>query len=215
MSLVLSPEEIRVLGVLIEKDMATPEYYPLSLNALVTACNQKNNRDPIVSYDDTVVTETLESLRSKQLIVTQSGGRVTKYGHRASELLNLNNRELAVICVLLLRGAQTLNEIKTRTQSLYNFDDPDSVETVLRRLEERGMTTLLEKQIGMREPRWTHLMTGEPMPASSGPAVHDSHQPSTHASAGAHLPLSDRVARLEAELEALRAKFGEFRKQFQ
>lgn len=210
MKLELTGEEVRVLGVLIEKDMATPEYYPLSLNALVTACNQKNNRDPIVNYDDETVTEALAGLRAKQLIVSHTGGRVTKYGHRASETLDLNNRELAAMCVLLLRGAQTVNEIKVRTQSLYRFDDLDSVETVLRRLEQQGLAVLLEKQSGMRELRWTHLATGAPLPL----AVSDTER-HAHETAAAQAPLAERVTRLEAELAALRAELAEFRKQFQ
>lgn len=209
MSLILSPEEIRVLGVLMEKDMATPEYYPLSLNALVTGCNQKSNRDPIVNFDEATVSAALDSLRAKQLIMLHTGSRVTKYAHRASELMNVNNRELAVLCVLMLRGAQTLNEIKTRTQSLYEFDDLESVEGVLRKLEERGMVAFIERQPGMREPRWTHVFLGRPLlPATSAldaaPAPSSS-QPS----------LAERVARLEAEIAGLRAELAEFRRQFQ
>lgn len=206
MSLVLTAEEVRVLGVLIEKDMATPEYYPLSLNALTTGCNQKTNRDPMVNYDESAVQSVLESLKAKQLILVHSGSRVTKYGHRASEILNVNNRELAVICVLLLRGAQTLNEIRTRTQSLHEFDDLQSVEAVLRRLEDRGMAAFIERQAGMREPRWTHLFLGEPL----APVPH-----AESAAAPPHSPLADRVARLEAELAELRQEFAEFRRQFQ
>lgn len=209
MSLLLSPEEIRVLGVLMEKDMATPEYYPLSLNALVTGCNQKSNRDPVVNFDEATVSAALDSLRAKQLIMLHTGSRVTKYAHRASELMNVNNRELAVLCVLMLRGAQTLNEIKTRTQSLYEFDDLESVEGVLRKLEERAMVAFIERQPGMREPRWTHVFLGRPLlPAASAvdsaPAP-PSGQPS----------LAERLARLEAEVAGLRAEFAEFRRQFQ
>lgn len=213
MNLVLTPEEIRVLGVLIEKDMATPEYYPMSLNALVTACNQKTNRDPIVDYDEDTVRDALDGLKNKQLIMVHSGGRVTKYAHRASEILNVANRELAVVGVLMLRGAQTLNEIKVRTESLHHFDDLESVEAVLRRLAERGMTLLLEKRPGMREPRWTHLIAGEPvMPSAVATAEHP---PAAAPPAPAVPGLADRVARLEAELEALRNEFAEFRRQFQ
>lgn len=209
---VLSAEQMRVLGALIEKDMATPEYYPLSLNALVNACNQKNNRDPIVHYDDTLVSETLESLKPLQLITVLSGGsnRVPKFGHRASEKLDLDNRELAVVCVLLLRGAQTLNEIKTRTQSLHEFDDLESVELVLRKLSEREMAFLIEKGPGMREPRWTHLFGGEP----AMPAMQDAPVASSGLVARGE-PLAERVARLEAEVESLKTQFAEFRKQFE
>jgi uncharacterized protein YceH (UPF0502 family) len=208
--MVLTEEEIRVLGVLMEKDMATPEYYPLSLNALVTACNQKTNRDPIVSYDDDTVHAALDSMKAKQLIMVQSGGRVVKYSHRASELLNINNRELAVLAVLMLRGAQTLNEVKMRAEPLHHFDDMESVEAVLRRLAERGMALFIEKRPGMREPRWTHLMAGEPvMPVERA-------EGGAHASAGPAAPgLADRVARLEAEVEALRAEIAELRQLFQ
>jgi uncharacterized protein YceH (UPF0502 family) len=209
MSLILSPEEIRVLGVLMEKDMATPEYYPLSLNALVTGCNQKSNRDPIVNFDEATVSAALDSLRAKQLIMLHTGSRVTKYAHRASELMNVNNRELAVLCVLMLRGAQTLNEIKTRTQSLYEFDDLESVEGVLRKLEERGMVAFIERQPGMREPRWTHVFLGRPLlPAMS--AVDSAPAP-----ASGQPSLAERVTRLEAEVAGLRAELAEFRRQFQ
>ena len=216
MSFVLSHEEIRVLGALIEKDMATPEYYPMSGNALMNACNQKTNRDPLTSYPEHVINDALDTLRARNLIsvLTGGGNRVPKYGHRASEIFNLNNRETAVLCVLMLRGAQTLNEIKTRTESLYRFDDLDSVELVLNRLAERGMTQLLPKLAGTREPRWTHLLTGEPILPS---ATADT--PVTTASSGAPSAagagLADRVARLESEVESLKAQFAEFQKQFQ
>jgi uncharacterized protein YceH (UPF0502 family) len=208
MSVVLSPQEIRVLGALIEKDMVTPEYYPLSLNALVNACNQKSNRDPMTAYSDEEVQETIEALRARHLISMTTGGsnRVPKYGHRASETLDLNNRELAVVCVLLLRGAQTLNEIRTRTESLHRFDDLDSVQSVLDRLAERGFAVLLARQTGMREPRWTHLFAGEPaVPSAREP------KPASEPSDS----LATRVARLETELAELRAELLAFRNQFE
>ena len=162
MSIILSFEEIRVLGVLIEKDMATPEYYPMSPNALMNGCNQKTNRDPMTAFPEHLVNDTLDSLRARNLVSSLTGGsnRVPKFSHRASEILNVTNREMAVLCVLMLRGAQTLNEIKTRTESLYKFDDHDAVETVLGKLADRGMTLLLPKPAGAREPRWTHLLLG-------------------------------------------------------
>jgi len=208
---VLSPEEIRVLGALIEKDMATPEYYPLSLNALVNACNQKNNRDPIVHYDDSTVTAAIDSLKKRQLSTVLTGGsnRVPKFGHRASETLDLDNRELAVVCVLLLRGAQTLNEIKTRTDSLHRFDDVESVERVLRRLAERELAFFIDKGPGMREPRWTHLFGGAPALPQT-PAERTSPPGAAHEDS-----LAARVARLEGEVESLKAQFAAFRKQFE
>lgn len=205
----LSPEEARVLGCLIEKDMATPEYYPLSLNALVNACNQKTNREPITSYSDSTVRETLDRLRSRHLCTALTGGdnRVAKYGHRASETLNLNNRELALIAALLLRGAQTLNELKVRTERLYNFDDLESAEGCLRKLAERQMVVLLPKLAGAREPRWMHLLSGEPDIAQVEAAI--------AAPPRADASLVDRIARLEAEVESLRAEMAAFRKQFE
>lgn len=208
MSLILSPEEIRVLGVLIEKDMATPEYYPMSSNALMNGCNQKTNRDPMVSFPEQTVNDTLDSLRARNLVSALTGGsnRVPKYSHRASEILNLSNREMAVLCVLMLRGAQTLNEIKTRTESLYKFDDHDSVEIVLNRLSERGIALLLPKPAGAREPRWTHLLTGDPVLPMAGAE--------SGVGGAAREGLAERVTKLEEELDSLRTQFAEFRKQF-
>lgn len=212
----LTPEEIRVLGALVEKDMATPEYYPLSINALVNACNQKNNRDPMTAYSSELVDDALASLRTKNLATVTTGGsnRVPKFGHRASETWNVNNRELAVLCVLMLRGAQTLNEIRTRTESLYRFDDHDAVENTLQRLAERGFTVLLPKLAGMREPRWTHLIAGEPTLPTAGSADAPVAHGQAHSQAHGE-PLSARVERLESELESLKAQFEAFRKQFE
>jgi uncharacterized protein YceH (UPF0502 family) len=205
----LQEEEARVLGSLIEKDMATPEYYPMSMNALVNACNQKSNRDPVVHYDEDVVDRALESLRDKRLTMVTRGGdnRVPKYSHRASETLDVNNRELAVLAVLLLRGPQTVGELKTRTERLHAFDDLDGVETTLRGLAEKGLAVLLPRQVGMREPRWGHLLCGEPrILESAAPGIEQG---------GGHEPLSERLARLEAEVEGLRAQFAEFKRQFE
>jgi uncharacterized protein YceH (UPF0502 family) len=125
----LDPAAVRVLGALIEKEMATPDYYPLSLNALVNACNQKSNRDPVVSLDETEVTGALNVLEELALVRRVTGeGRAVKHAHRAYETLNLGNREAAVLCVLLLRGPQTPGELRSRTQSLYAFDDLEAVE---------------------------------------------------------------------------------------
>ena len=209
MSIVLSPEEIRVLGVLVEKDMATPEYYPMSSNALMNGCNQKTNRDPMTSFPEHVVNDTLDGLRARNLVSSLTGGsnRVPKWSHRVSEILNLSNREMAVVCVLMLRGAQTLNEIKTRTESLYKFDDHDAVESVLNKLADRGMTLLLPKAAGSREPRWTHLLLGEPVLPTAASAEPSAIQGQS--------PLAERVASLEAEVASLKEQFEEFRKQFQ
>ncbi len=160
----LTPEQIRVLGTLIEKEMSTPDYYPMSLNSLTNACNQKNNREPVTNYDDNFVLQTLEELRNLRLSVEISGsGRVKKYGHRISDTLNLSNRELALMAVMLLRGPQTVNELKDRTERLHRFEDNEAVESTLRKLMERTpepLAIFIPKQTGLREPRYMHLMGG-------------------------------------------------------
>ena len=130
MELTLHPVEARVLGSLIEKEITTPEYYPLSLNALVNACNQKSNRDPAVSYDEETVLQALELLRNKGLVttITGAGSRVPKYSHRFSEKLNLGRREIAILCELMLRGPQTVGELRTRGERLHRFNDLTEVE---------------------------------------------------------------------------------------
>src|SRR5580658_9044860 len=135
MALQLDEAEVRVLGALMEKEITTPEYYPLSLNALVNACNQKSNREPVVNYDDDTVEHALDTLRFKGLAVRVSGrdSRVPKHGQRFTEALNLGRREAAVICLLLLRGPQTVGELRTRSERLYPFEDLEGVESTLNR----------------------------------------------------------------------------------
>ena len=206
--------EARVLGALIEKDMTTPEYYPLSLNALTNACNQKSNREPVVSFDQDAVADAIDRLRLKGLTTVLTGGehRVPKYGHRIAERLNLGNRELSVLCVLLLRGPQTPGELRSRTQNLYNFDDLDAVQSVLQRLmdfEPEPLAKQLARQPGAREVRFMHLLSGDSEPA----------QPAEEPQRA--MP-GDRVARLEAEIESLKQEvatlkeqFADFRRQFE
>ena len=184
----LTDVEARVLGALIEKDMATPEYYPLSLNALVNACNQKSSREPVVQYDEDTVTHALDSLQEKLLVREVSGERVVRFAHRAQEILNLNNRDLALVCVLLLRGPQTVGELKQRSGRLHSFDGLDSIEACLRHLAERGFVSQL-RSAGMREPRYTQLFTGEAPPAAEPERTVQ--------------PEADRIGRLEAEVAAI------------
>lgn len=211
----LDPEEARVLGALIEKDMSTPEYYPLSLNALTNACNQKNNRDPVTAYEQAAVSEAVDRLRHKGLAVVITGGdnRVPKYAHRIGEKLNLGNRELAVIAVLLLRGPQTPGELRSRTQSLHSFDDLDTVIALLdqlAQLDPEPLVKQLPRQPGSREVRYMHLLSGDaPVEAAPGAAAPPP-------------PAQDRLSRLEAEVESLRREVGElvqelarFRSQFE
>lgn len=208
-SLILDEIEARVLGCLIEKDLTTPDYYPLSLNALVNACNQKSNREPHTNYDEQTVLDAIDRLRFKQLATVTSGAehRVPKYGHRAYETINLGRREVAVLTPMLLRGPQTLNELKIRTERMYEFDDADAVLSAIHKLanhEGGPLAVELPRQAGMRETRYTHLFFGEPaMP------------PVSHEPVSAHAPREDRLAKLEAEVEALKAQFAEFRKQFE
>lgn len=217
----LSSVEVRVLGALIEKDMSTPEYYPLSLNALVNACNQKSNRDPVVSYDSDTVVRTIDNLRAKKfaLVTTGPEHRVPKYKHRLSETLNLGNRELAILCELMLRGPQTIGELKARAQRLYNFDDLGSVESALNRLLEwqpEPLVTRLARQPGSREPRYAHLLSGEIQPSEQEVPV------PAHTSSARQGATTDRITALETEIDSLkreladlRREFNEFRKQLE
>src|SRR5689334_16894280 len=204
MDFLLGPEEARVLGSLLEKEIATPEYYPLSLNALVNACNQKSNREPVVSYDEDTVEVALDGLRTKGLALRSTGrdSRVPKHGQRFTEAYNLGRREAAVLCVLLLRGPQTPGELRGRTERLYTFDDLEAVEGTLNRLAEMGFVKQLPRQPGSREQRWAHLMSGDvevAEVAAAAPAVER----------------VDRVARLEAELAELRREFEDFKRRFE
>lgn len=208
----LTEAEVRVLGCLLEKEATTPEYYPLSLNALTNACNQKSNRDPVVAYDEATVEEALDGLRAKGMATRISGAdmRVPKHGHLLSERFNLGRREQAVLCVLLLRGPQTVGELRGRTERMYAFDDLEAVETCLHRLmewEPDALVTRVGRQAGFKEPRYAHLLGG---PVESLP------EPASRA------PEPDRVARLEAALQELqqevaelKAQVADFRRQFE
>ena len=199
----LDAAEARVLGSLLEKEVATPEYYPLSLNALVNACNQKSNRDPVVSYDEDTVEVALEGLRNNGLALRSTGrdSRVAKHAQRFTEKFNLGRREAAVLCVLLLRGPQTTGELRGRSERLYTFDDLEAVESTLKRLSEIGFVKQLPRQPGTKEPRWAHLMCGDVEIADPAPVerVHS----------------VDRIGKLEAELAELRREFDDFRRRFE
>ncbi|MBV9758955.1 MAG: YceH family protein [Acidobacteriaceae bacterium] len=201
----LDPAEVRALGALLEKEATTPEYYPLSLNALVNACNQKSNRDPVVDYDEDTVYDALNRLREKKLALMVTGsGRVNKYAQRISETLNLGRRELAVLCALLLRGPQTLGEIKDRSDRMFSFADTAEVESMLDKLAEWAAYPLVAKlarQPGQKEARYTHLLSGEPAPSAAASEAPASAAPT-------------RVAQLEEELHRLRADLDHLKKRF-
>lgn len=203
MDFVLDAAEVRVLGALVEKEITTPDYYPLSLNALVNACNQKSNRDPVVSYDEDTVAATLDSLRSKGLVMVTTGRemRVARYSHRLSEVFNFDRREMALLCVLMLRGPQTPGELRGRTERMYSFDDLAAVEASLNRLIERQppLVNPLPRQAGFKEIRYVHLLSGNvdtPAAAPLPPARGD----------------EDRLSRLEAEVERLRAEVADLQR---
>jgi uncharacterized protein len=198
---------VRVLGSLIEKDITTPDYYPLSLNALVNACNQKNNRDPVMTLDEDAVRAALDSLQAKRLAGPASGAdsRVTKYEHRMQEVFNFDRRETAILCVLLLRGAQTPGELRGRTERMYKFEALEDVIATLERLTHREppLVAILPRQPGTKESRYMHLFSGD-APASAEPVA----QTTSRASIG-----EDRVARLEAEVGELRKEIAELKEQ--
>ena len=158
----LNVVEARVLGALIEKEINTPEYYPLSLNALVNACNQKSSREPVMELSEADVRTALFELDQLGLVRTIAESRATKFEHRVRDVLNLRRDEVAVICLLLLRGAQTSAELRARTERMYSFDDNAAVMTVLERLagREEPLTQLMARQAGAREARWVHLLSG-------------------------------------------------------
>lgn len=207
----LLPAELRVLGALIEKETTTPEYYPMSLNALVNACNQKSNRWPVVEYEDDDVLEAIRGLQERGFAGAITGGsRVAKYRQRFTEKLNLGRRETAILCVLMLRGQQTVGEIKGRTERLYEFSDLEETDLVLHKLMEREegsqeqspMVTKLAPAHGMKEPRYAQLLGG-PVEAGSESA--------TVASAGGSRlgTLEEEVGQLRKEVEDLRARLEE------
>ncbi len=204
----LSDVEVRVLGSLIEKDITTPDYYPLSLNALVNACNQKNNRDPVMALGEDAVRAALESLQRQRLAGPASGadGRVTKYEHRLQEVFNFDRRETAILCVLLLRGAQTPGELRGRTERMYRFEELEDVLATIEKLSQRepALAAVLPRQPRTKESRYMHLFSGD---APVGEAA-------TARTAGSS-PGDDRVGHLESEVAELRKEVAEMREQLE
>ncbi len=216
MDILLNDTEARVLGCLMEKEMATPDYYPLTLNALTNACNQKSNRFPVVSYDEETVTSALKSLREKKLVRQSSVSRALKYEQIFSESLKLINREQAILCILLLRGPQTIGEIRGRTERLFPFQDLDQVKATITSLEDMELVSVLPRQPGRKEPRYTQLMTGQP--EENLPDTSRSEQsvisPSSEQSDRIHV-LEEQVKNLHVEIEQLRLEFKAFKLQFE
>jgi len=208
---ILTPVEVRILGSLIEKDLTTPEYYPLTLNALTNACNQISNRDPVVSFDEKTVARALDTLREKKLVWMVTGvGRVPKYEHRFGEAFKLAEQEVAVLCVLMLRGPQTVGEIRGRSGRLYEFKELEQVELTLQALlaAEPPLVAKLPRQSGMKESRYAHLLAGEVQIEER--EVAPRFEPAT-------LEVqreNERLARIEQELGEVRAQLNELKQQF-
>lgn len=199
----LDPVEVRVLGALIEKEGTTPEYYPLSLNSLINACNQKSNRDPVVDFDEDTALDALDRLREKMLVLKVTGsGRVDKYAQRISETLNLGRREMALLCLLLLRGPQTLGELKDRSERLFSFTDLSETESVLDKLNQwpgGALVKKLPRQPGQKEARYAHLLSGEPAITGTEPIAAP----------------TGKVAQIEQDLSQLRTEFDDLRRRFE
>ncbi|MGA2980414.1 MAG: YceH family protein [Terriglobales bacterium] len=214
----LTETEVRVLGALIEKDITTPEYYPLSLNALVNACNQKSNRDPVMQLDENAVRDALDGLRQQRMAGPARGAdsRVTKYEQRLQEVFNFTRPEIAVLCVLLLRGPQTPGELRGRAERMHHFETLDDVQSALQKLMQREppLAKVLPRQPGTKESRYAHLFAGDVVELEAP----------MHASTAIERSPTDaeRIARLEEEVAELRREVGElkeqlerFRKQFE
>jgi len=212
----LDAVEVRVLGCLIEKQRTTPDVYPLSLNALRTACNQSTNRDPVVSYDDDTLREALHRLGRRRWTRLASGARAAKYRHLLDEEPGLARDEQAVLAVLMLRGPQTLGELRTRTERMQRFADQEELLGVLGRLAERGFAELQPRRPGQKEQRYAHLLSSDldeeteasPAPAPAATWTPPSQQAQAPATPD---PLAERVDRLESDLAALAAQVAELR----
>ena len=214
MDILLNDVEVRVLGSLMEKSMTTPEYYPLSLNGLTNACNQKSNRDPVVSFDEPTVVRALDSLREKQLVVLSASSRVPKYAEIFCETRKLVNREAALIMVLLLRGPQTLGELRGRSERVYKFADLSEVESTLDDLIESGYVTKLAKTAGRKESRYAHLLSGEveleaefPRPEEAAIIVRAENERIS--------ALEEELQKLREDLTVLQSDFSKFKKEFE
>lgn len=216
MDIVLNEMEVRVLGSLLEKEMATPEYYPLSLNALVNACNQKSNRAPVVQYDEIMVKEALASLKGKQLVTHSGEGRVPKFAQNFTRPRNLVNREAAVLCVLFLRGPQTVGELRGRTERMHVFPSLEEVETTLAELIELGYVAKLPRQPGRKEHRYTHLLAGQPDAGEVGQEYGFQRDAKAVPAEDERIgKLAEELSDLRREFEKLQTAFRKFKAQFE
>jgi len=214
----LTENQVRVLGSLIEKDITTPEYYPLSLNALVNACNQKSNRDPVMQLDEDAVRDALEGLQEQRLAGPARGAdsRVTKYEQRLQEVFNFTRAETAVVCVLLLRGPQTPGELRGRAERMHRFETLEDVQSALQKLMQREppLAKVLPRQPGTKESRYAHLLAGDVVefesPVQAGAAAERS-----PAEADRMARLQEEVADLRREVSEVKDQLERFRRQFE
>jgi uncharacterized protein YceH (UPF0502 family) len=220
MNIILNDVETRVLGSLVEKDVTTPDYYPLSLNALVNACNQKNNRDPVMHLQEDSVQEALSTLQEKRLAgpTSSADSRVTKYEHRLQEAFNFTRGETAVLCVLLLRGPQTPGELRGRTERMHRFEDLTEVQSTLQRLMQHDppLVRVIPRQPGTKESRYKHLLARDVEDAA------DVAQAASSAFVASNSQDTDRITHLEnvvsdlrKEVADLKQQLASFRKQFE
>jgi uncharacterized protein YceH (UPF0502 family) len=217
-NILLSDVDARVLGSLVEKEITTPEYYPLSLNALVNACNQKSNRDPVMNLDEDAVRRSLRALGEQYLARSASttDSRVPKYEHRLADTFNFHRHEVAVICVLLLRGPQTPGELRVRTERMYAFEDLDGVHSALQLLMKREppLVKVLPRQPGTKEARYVHLLSGDVEVPEPNAAAQETNPPESAADMERLTRLEGEVASLQTEIASLKEQFASFRKQF-
>lgn len=211
--------ETRVVGALVEKQLTTPEYYPLTLNALIAACNQKSNRDPVVSFDERAVSDALERLRDRNIVYVYYGStsRVPKYKHMIPSVYELDPAGVALVCVMMLRGPQTLGELRERTGRLFQFEGLGEVQESLDGLIRRDdpLVFKLERQPGQKEARFAQLLSGEideEMIAATAAAARSTH---SGGSSERFEMIDEEIASLKSEIEAIKQQFDEFRKQFE
>ena len=210
MTIDLNPIEARVLGSLIEKELSTPDYYPLSLNALMSACNQKSNRDPVLDCNEETVQAAVDALIHRGLVWKSVAGRVPKFEERFTVAHKLVPRESAILCVLLLRGEQTVGEIRTRTGRMYNFESLEQVEQTLANLEENGFLRRLPRRPGQKESRYGHRLGNDPQMSEQNTAL--SAEPTPPSQPGRMDRLEENLAALRSELQALKDEFRELKK---
>jgi uncharacterized protein len=217
-NILLNETEARVLGSLIEKELTTPEYYPLSLNALVNACNQKSNRDPIMNLDEATVSKALRGLQSHELagLADNYESRVSKYEHHLQEVYNFTRHETAIMCELLLRGPQTPGELRGRASRMHTFDDLGIVHSTLQRLMNRepALVKMLPRQPGTKEVRYAHLLCGDVEPPRVEPSAEIA-AASSEKDGDRLARLEDQIATLQKEVADLKNELGSFRKQFE